>query len=494
MLERTNSEGKVLLKSLVRLQGEDLRLLYTLFNEVTVWTALRNRVFDKINFISKTEDENHHFETLQEKAGDFVVEPDEELQLRLLLEIAKTLKIKKVHCANEADLIELTEHITDAVIQLLQEQDLDFTGSTIEKLAQWQLQKLAQSCQDCTSEGLDDTAQAEPKALPASSELLESTLTSEASTATAMATEVAVTAIDNSFAQNTENAQLEKELTEIKSALARIAKPSFLLKLFGGSTSWLSFSQSNLFREKLLPLLITLIILPELKKPSEESNVHLITLRWNQLHSDYQKLSETMQSIKKSQKQLEEQVDLTKAALTNLQEKLALNEKKETITRASLLEKVKDSQMFVRDGAVKDSDLYKGTKEDEQVNLLALQYLYKLGEVVLAEEKANNEPPKLLKKIKNWHAGQGQKKELTALEEQLIPALLNSTVTFANEERTIIHECQSKQQNLREKMEQNLAKTESLLQSIRVDMKHQEKLERELKELELNYYGLAGLA
>ncbi|WP_153725993.1 hypothetical protein [Heliorestis convoluta] len=575
-------EGKMLLKGLIRLKGEDLRLLYTLFNEVTVWTALRNRMFDKISFVAKTEDESHHFESLKEKAGEFVVESDEELQLRLLLEMARTLQISKVNCASEEDLLELTDYMADGVLQLLHEQEEDFTGHSMEKMALWQLQKLSQACKNCDNgatesekEGsakvaaaatLDALSEAFTKAL---SKLSAETASKEgaskepilfedrkeeapvdgvdgvaAATATAATTATAqalpsyrpdegaefadhqeASVVDALEAPSKEahldrgdrdyiepmpaavvtappslpaiiEAREEESLMDIdlKEALSVIAKPSFLLKLFGGSTSWLSFSQGNLFRQRLLPLLITMIVLPEIKNPSRGLFTELLVVRWNYLQGDHQKLLKTLQSLKTNIGQLVEQTELAKVELSNLKEKLAINQKKEEMTRASLLEKIRESQTYVRDGAIKESALFKGTVEEEPLHLLALQYLYKLGEAVVADQKASYEQPKFLQKLKNWQTGYSYKKDLANLEEQLIPALLQSTVAFAAEERAVIVECQGKQERLQLQIEESVAKIETILQSIKVEKKHQEKIEEELQALELRYYGLGGQA
>ncbi|WP_285615688.1 hypothetical protein [Pseudobacillus badius] len=139
-------EGRQLAHSLVSLKGAHLRFVYVMLHDLNFWDLVSSKTKD---LVSK-EQSAHFYEWLQKEADKLNVVKDEELQLDLLLELSKALKLPMRLLDDPYKVIKQCEEIIEEAFQQLQKQYKDFAKSfdqfpeknKVEFLVHWEMTQL----------------------------------------------------------------------------------------------------------------------------------------------------------------------------------------------------------------------------------------------------------------------------------------------------------------------------------------------------------------
>lgn len=139
-------EGRQLAHSLVSLKGTHLRFVYVMLHDLNFWDLVSSKTKD---LVSK-EQSAHFYDWLKREADKLNVVEDQELQLDLLLELSKTLKLPMRLLDNPYKVVKQCDEIMEEAFQQLQKQYKDFSKTfeqfpeknKVEFLVHWEMTQL----------------------------------------------------------------------------------------------------------------------------------------------------------------------------------------------------------------------------------------------------------------------------------------------------------------------------------------------------------------
>lgn len=298
-------EGRVLSDSLVCLSGNDLRMVYSLFCKTSVIDLLRTKAKEKLN----SDLQNQFIEHLNHEVKNLEDVPDSRLQVKLLLQIMKTLDIKGQRLELKRELDDMCESIIQQVYSNMIEEEgfkqfsernahLDKVKQMIHYQMTLLLRQVDQKIHETSTKNQEDFVE-EIKAyiqkLPAEKqqqvkeklgidELTNSVLKKFISTSgvsllfaglvevtgfafyttatTLLASIVGLVGITLPFAV----------YTTLTSVIAVLASPFFIIPVLFGGGAFFVHHQNKKLKKKLLPVVLVQIILPYL---SEENKIRV---------------------------------------------------------------------------------------------------------------------------------------------------------------------------------------------------------------------------
>ncbi|AIQ39920.1 hypothetical protein [Paenibacillus sp. FSL R5-0912] len=325
--------GRIFGQALFSLHGKDLRIIYILCCDTGIMDLLGSKIQDLL-----PGDTNHFIQKLEEKVTALQYRSDEDLQLQIVLEMAKRMDLRGAHLSADQELEEYVGQIIIIAERRMAEQDSHYKGyknnnadaGPLQSMVHFQLDQLLQlavkeidsASADARSEYVQKVekfiqAMPEEKQTQIKQQLGVDKLTNEmlqriVATSGASVLFAAIVEVSG-FAFYTTATSLLASLaglfgvtlsfgtyTALTSFVAVLASPIFLLLLLGGGGFFLYRSQNQKLQNKMLPILILQITLPFLSGQQEiVSYTPLITL-WKTSHDQYQILRTKIRDIERT--------------------------------------------------------------------------------------------------------------------------------------------------------------------------------------------------
>ncbi|KMY53738.1 hypothetical protein AC623_06795 [Bacillus sp. FJAT-27231] len=132
--------------SLVSLKGTHLRFVYVILHNLNFWDLVSSKTKDLVT----KEQSAHFYDWLKREADKLNVVEDQELQLDLLLELSKTLKLSMRLLDDPYKVVKQCDEIVEEAFQQLQKQYKDFSSvfeqfankNKVEFLVHWEMTQL----------------------------------------------------------------------------------------------------------------------------------------------------------------------------------------------------------------------------------------------------------------------------------------------------------------------------------------------------------------
>lgn len=293
-------DGKLFSDALLSLTGDELRTVYALQCDTGILDILSAKVTDLVS-----RGGNHFTEKLNDKVKSLRGTSDEELQLKLLLQLQQQLNIRGVHLNTEREFHELGEKIVSEMYRFMKKSEKDFDSyagkqeqlnmSGLQIIVNYQLSKLFDQLgaeMDKASPEMKDQfvhnikqfvdslpaeKQEQLKAKLGVDDLTKEVIVSVLATLGPSILFAVIVEISG-FAFYTTAVSLAAPIlglfgagfgayTALTSVIAILASPVFILALIGGGGFWMYHRQSRKLAQKLMPIVLLQIVLPFMNDP-----------------------------------------------------------------------------------------------------------------------------------------------------------------------------------------------------------------------------------
>ncbi|HZG72824.1 MAG TPA: hypothetical protein VEY51_14900 [Chondromyces sp.] len=339
-------EGSQLAQSLVSLRGMHLRYVYALLCELHVWDLVSTKTKD----VFSKEQSSHFFTWLDRETEKLKDEPDEELQLDLLLQLSKALKIESRLFDLPTEIERQCEEIVDEAFGLLKKQykeleqyyDQAYSKNKLEVMIHWQMKLIYDHLAEKKTES--------PSPLPWVKEMeqylsevpdyfqeqLKEVFEVESLKEKDLSTVISKKGILFVFSEITKRTGLvfyrqllesfsaeTTKLEELKSDtiyFAWMMNPNVLLSLiFSGGTVLYRY-QYLLFNKGLVPIVLMQTVLPYFaEEHRSEKDINVLSVKWNERYQIYRTILRTINENMKEQEEWEHALSLLKEDRQSIQ-------------------------------------------------------------------------------------------------------------------------------------------------------------------------------
>ncbi|RJS62311.1 hypothetical protein [Bacillus sp. PK3_68] len=331
--------------SLVSLKGTHLRFVYVMLHDLNFWDLVSSKTKD---LVSK-EQSAHFYEWLKKEADKLNVVEDQELQLDLLLELSKTLKLPMRLLDDPYKVMKQCEEIIDEAFLQLQKQYKDFAKAfdrfpeknKVKFLVHWEMAQLYthMNAQQSKPEKGTETAIWVDEILMFVEHLpsyQQEQIKEQIHLSEWTAEELQIALLEDAFAVFTSIVEktgfgFYKYLLQCFSRerpaaafapqeaayFSWMTNPDLLLSLIFKGGGILYRYQNLLFNKGLLPMALFETILPYLADGAseEEEDLAVITHSWNQRFVDYRKMLRSVNEMVQKQNDWKKGLDILREEL-----------------------------------------------------------------------------------------------------------------------------------------------------------------------------------
>lgn len=509
--------GHIFGQALCSLHGKDLRTVYVLCCDIGIMDLLGSKIQDLL-----PSDTNHFIQKLEEKVTDLQHTLDEELQLQILLVMAKRLELRGAHLSTDQELEDYASQVVIMAERRMAEQNSHYKSYKnnhvetlplqsmirfqIDQLLQLAVKEIDSASTEAQSEyvqkverfvqAMPEEQQAQIKQQLGVDQLTNKML--QTIVATSGASVLFATIVEVSgFAFYTTATSLLASLagvfgitlsfgayTALTSFVAVLASPVFVLPFLAVGGFFLYSSQNQKLQNRMLPILILQITLPALSGRQEIVSYAPLLTVWKVNHDQYQSLRNEIRAIDRILEDGAEQIALLMEGIQRSEKSIIQNNM--SIEDSSVTLKTKLTQ----------SDL-EHLQVSERFAVLAARYIQISREAgSIKQSQQYNEAGLMgwirhqVKSVSNHIDLSELKRRQNELLNKLLNEVLAGTQEWGREERERIYIAKQNNRDLRH----NVVR----LQRERADYGSQQErqqtkltdLRKEQKRLELRIYGL----
>nr|WP_263324570.1 hypothetical protein [Neobacillus sp. Marseille-Q6967] len=342
-------DGQSLSQALVKLSGDDLRLVYALLCK----TNILNLITTKTKDLLSSKESNHFSKHLEEEARKLRGKTDEELRLLLFLELTKIAKLKGDRYDTPKEIVDKCQEIVDWAFLQFQKKHKDFQPyyqknefTKLEAMINWQMNQIFKEMdlklRKLTQKEQDDFAakvMLYVNSLPRDQkEKIKEKLGVQELTDTVVKRVITQSGASFLFATIVEASGFAfyttatsalagfsgligvtlpfGAYTGLGSMIAFLANPLIMLPLLLGGGVLMVNHQNKSLRKRLVPIVLMQITLPYYTDPVlGHYDLDLITNEWIPRMKEYEQLQQELQTTEEEQKILQEKIRFLNAKL-----------------------------------------------------------------------------------------------------------------------------------------------------------------------------------
>ena len=523
-------DGQVLAKSIMSLQGKDLRVVYALFSKTNLGNLVSSKAKDTLAKLSK-EESNHFINHLEEEAEKLESVSDEVIQVDLFLDLTKQLQLtgKKYLLPREID--EQCDAIINSSYELLYEKDKKFQAfaqgqahrTKLQRMINYQMYTLFKNLDDDFNK-LSDQDMREIasqvtkyiKSLPEEKQKLikeklgideltddlirKAIVTSSVSFVFATIVEISgfafyttATTLLFKFASFFGLTLPFAAYTTLTSTIAVIANPLFLFILLFGGGAYIVNRQNKSLKNNLLPITIMQITLPYLSQTSNlqvNESYQLFIEEWKRRFNRYKNSWEQLRKAELEREMLISEIRRLENELHIITKQIKNEENSIKIEKNKIFSAL-EKELEVGDIEtlpINDRKKIKYRQIHEKINLLHQQISTNNFERSIIGKVKN-----ALSKMENTRELRKEKKNLKQLLREMVEDVINSNSTFNKVEReSILRSEESITKFIKEKGVKN-KELDQLNSQLKIVKNNEIKLRKEIRILEEKTYGLEHL-
>lgn len=523
-------DGQVLAKSIMSLQGKDLRVVYALFSKTNLGNLVSSKAKDTLAKLSK-EESNHFINHLEEEAEKLESVSDEVIQVDLFLDLTKQLQLtgKKYLLPREID--EQCDAIINSSYELLYEKDKKFQAfaqgqahrTKLQRMINYQMYTLFKNLDDDFNK-LSDQDMREIasqvtkyiKSLPEEKQKLikeklgideltddlirKAIVTSSVSFVFATIVEISgfafyttATTLLFKFASFFGLTLPFAAYTTLTSTIAVIANPLFLFILLFGGGAYIVNRQNKSLKNNLLPITIMQITLPYLSQSTNlqvNESYQLFIEEWKRRFNRYKNSWEQLRKAELEREMLISEIRRLENELHIITKQIKNEENSIKIEKNKIFSAL-EKELEVGDIEtlpINDRKKIKYRQIHEKINLLHQQITTNNFERSIIGKVKN-----ALSKMESTRELRKEKKNLKQLLREMVEDVINSNSTFNKVEReSILRSEESITKFIKEKGVKR-KELDQLNSQLKIEKNNEIKLRKEIRILEEKTYGLEHL-
>ena len=492
-------DGQLLANSLMSLKGNDLKMVYTLLCKTNMGHLLTSKTKD----LFSKENIDHFSKHLIEEVKKIEHKADSVIQVDLLLELAKFLKISGANYSVKREVEDQCKAIVQEVYEQFQKQDKRFRAFTeninhstkLEQMVQFQMGKVFHELDDSFQNfSLEDQQKFSSQvneyiqSLPEEKQnqikeklgidditddiVLKSIATSGTSKVFTIIAEVS----GFSFYSTTTSLVatypglfgLTMPLgfyTGLTSTIAVLANPIFLLPLLLGGGVLLVNIQNKSLKTRMLPIILLQIALPYMSKGRHDVQFEPFVQEWEKRFNKYKRLHEKLGKVENDQIEVRKNIDQHDKVIKKYKQQID-GELERTIVEKQRIKNVLQLSNF---DALDISPSFIVHK-NEYRNILAKIKEMESQPKASARSSLINKIGNQIKNLTKTLDIKEEENKLDLILDRMVEDILHSTSSFAQHEREKIHFIERK--------------IEQLLEVKNAEELEKQKLEARLKYLE----------
>lgn len=516
-------DDQILANSLVSLKGTDLKMVYALFCR----TNIGNLLFSKTKDLLSKEECDHFSKHLEEEVRKIEHKGDQELQVYLLLEITRLLKLRGTKYSLEKEILDQCLNIVNDVYAQFLKYDKKFrsyaekqsNSSKLQQMVQFQMSKIFNELDDSfqdfsikdqtkfaaqVNEYIQDLAEEKQKKIKEklgvddlTDEMVRKAIaTSGTSIVFAVIVEVSgfafyttATSLLASFAGLFGLTLPFGFYTGLTSTIAVLANPIFILPLLLGGGALLVNHQNKSLRKKLLPIIVMQIALPFMSRGAASIQFDSFIQEWEEryekdlyFHDEVKKIESKQEIIRK---QIIEKEKLIQEYLSeiNTNETLIHNEKqniKSVLKFTSLDNKIVNDSFRIHSGQYqKNLQDMKVQKQSKKNQTASTGFFQRIGNSI------SNISTSLDIKEKEKYSEK--------LLDLMVEDILYSESEFKKNERVKVNTINNDNKQLENNKNTEVRKKRELEDNLSSLNQQKNNYMKQIKKLEKEHYGLEEL-